>query len=219
MSSADAVAAAVREGLLVVLPTDTVYGLVCTAFEEGPAHDLYRLKGRQGIQPTALVATDVRRLVACIPELRGRSEAIAQALLPGPFTLVLPNPAERFRWLTGDRPGTIGVRVPSLTGVAADVVALLGAVVATSANLHGGRDPRRLDEVPACILAGVAAVVDGGELPGTPSTVIDATESEPVILRVGAGDPDDAVARIAVALTRGGRSADERHAEARTNDR
>lgn len=201
MSEPQAVAAAVRQGLLVVLPTDTVYGLVCTAFEEGPAHDLYRLKGREDVQPTALVGADARALVEAIPEFRGRSAAIVEALLPGPYTLVLPNPAARFRWLTGERPETIGVRVPVLTGVAADAVALLGVVVATSANLHGGRDPRRLDEVPAAILDGVAAAVDGGALPGTPSTVIDATGPEPVILRSGAGDPDEAVARIEAALS------------------
>lgn len=201
MTDPQAVAAAVREGRLVVLPTDTVYGLVCTAFEEGPAYDLYRLKGRQDVQPTSLVSADVSALVEAIPEFRGRSAAIVEALLPGPYTLVLPNPAARFRWLTGGRPETIGVRVPLLTGVAAEAVALLRVVVATSANLHGRPDPRRLDEVPEVILAGVAAAVDGGELPGMPSTVIDATGPEPVILRAGAGDPDEAVARIAAALS------------------
>ena len=72
-----------------------------------------------------------------------------------------------------------------------------GSSVATSANLPGGSDPRTLAEVPPEILAGVAAVVDGGELPGTPSTVIDVTAAEPVILRAGAGDADTVLARIA----------------------
>ena len=197
MNEVEAVVRAIREGALVVLPTDTVYGLVCTAFEKQPAVDLYLLKGRNEIQPTAFLASSVDVLLECIPELHGRPEMIARALLPGPFTLVLPNPSRRFSWLSKGRPETIGVRVPALTGRTAEIVDQLGAIVATSANLPGGPDPRRLDEVPAEILAGVVAALDGGELPGTPSTVIDVTGSEPVIVRAGAGDPVVALARIA----------------------
>ena len=201
MNEVEAVVHAIREGALAVLPRDTVYGLVCTALLEQPAADLYRLKGRNEIQPTALVAASVDVLLECIPEFRGRPAAIARALLPGPFTLVLPNPARRFGWLSGSLPETIGVRVPALVGPTAEVVDRLGVIVATSANLPGGPDPRRLDEVPAQIRAGVAAALDGGELPGTPSTVIDLTGTEPVILRAGAGDPEAALARIAAAHT------------------
>jgi L-threonylcarbamoyladenylate synthase len=201
VSEVEIVARAIRDGALAVLPTDTVYGLVCTAFRQQPAVDLYRLKGRDEIQPIALLAANVDVLLECIPELRGRVATIARALLPGPFTLVLPNPARRFSWLSESRPETIGVRVPALAGPTAEIVDRLGAIVATSANLPGGADPRRLDEVPAQILAGVAAALDGGELPGTPSTVIDMTGSEPVILRAGAGDPEAALARIAAAHT------------------
>jgi L-threonylcarbamoyladenylate synthase len=201
VSEVEIVARAIRDGALAVLPTDTVYGLVCTAFRQQPAVDLYRLKGRNEIQPTAFLASSVDVLLECIPELRGRPAMIARALLPGPFTLVLPNPAGRFSWLSESRPETIGVRVPALTGPTAEIVHRLGAVIATSANLPGGPDPRRLDEVPAQILAGVAAALDGGELPGTPSTVIDITGSEPVVLRAGAGDLEAALALIAAAHT------------------
>jgi L-threonylcarbamoyladenylate synthase len=197
----DTVALVIREGALAVLPTDTVYGLVCTAFHQQPIVDLYRLKGRDAIQPTALLASSVDVLLECIPEFHGHSEAIARALLPGPFTLVLPNPARRFSWLSEGRPGTIGVRVPALTGPTAKIVERLGAIVATSANLAGGADPRRLDDVPAAIRVGVVAAVDGGELPGTPSTVIDLTGQDPVILRAGAGDPEAALARAVAAHT------------------
>ena len=71
--------------------------------------------------------------------------------------------------------------MPVLTGLAAEIVGRLGAVVATSANLPGEPDPRTLAEVPPAILAGVVAAVDGGELPGAPSTVIDVTGAEPVV--------------------------------------
>ena len=201
MSEVDRVVRALRDGKLAVLPTDTVYGLVCGAFDEQPATDLYRLKGRDSIQPTAVLGAGVDVLLEWIPELRGRPAAIAQALLPGPFTLVFPNPAARFPWLCAGRPDTIGVRVPALSGPAAAIVARLGVVVATSANLPGGPDPRRLDEVPGEIVAGVAAALDGGDLPGIPSTVIDVTGLHPVVLREGAGDAGEALAWIAAAHT------------------
>jgi L-threonylcarbamoyladenylate synthase len=201
LSEIEPVVRAIQEGALAVLPTDTVYGLVCTAFERQPAIDLYRLKGRDQIQPTAFLASSVDVLLECIPELRGRPAVIVRTLLPGPFTLVVPNPARRFSWLSKGRPETIGVRVPVLTGPTAEIVVRLGAIVATSANLPGCADPRRLDEVPAQIRAGVAAALDGGELPGTPSTVIDLTGSEPVILRRGAGNPQEALVRAAAAHT------------------
>ncbi len=201
MIDAGEIALAIRQGALAVLPTDTVYGLVCTAFRPEPIADLYRLKGREETQPTALLAASVDVLLECIPEFRGSSEAVARALFPGPFTLVLPNPARRFRWLSEGRPGTLGVRVPALSGPAEEIVERLGAIVATSANLPGGADPRRLGEVPAAIRAGIFAAVDGGELPGTPSTVIDLTGSEPTILRAGAGDPEKALARAVAAHT------------------
>lgn len=201
MTDVEEIALAIRQGALAVLPTDTVYGLVCTAFRQQPLADLYRLKGREATQPTALLAASVDVLLECIPEFRGSSEAVARALFPGPFTLVLPNPARRFAWLSEGRPGTIGVRVPALSGPTQKIVERLGAIVATSANLSGGADPRRLDEVPAAIRVGVIAAVEGGELPGTPSTVVDLTGSEPVILRAGAGDPETALACAAAAHT------------------
>jgi L-threonylcarbamoyladenylate synthase len=196
----DGVVQSLRDGKLAVLPTDTVYGLVCAASHREPAAELYRLKGRAAIQPTAVVLAAVGVVPRYLPELDGRTLSIVQALLPGPYTLVVPNPANRFPWLTEGRPGSIGLRVPMLPDIAASVVERLGAVVATSANLPGGRDPRTLAEVPPEILAGVAAAIDGGELPGTPSTVIDVTGVEPLIIRAGAGDPAAALARVVAAL-------------------
>jgi L-threonylcarbamoyladenylate synthase len=193
---ADEVVRSIRDGKLAVLPTDTVYGLVCTAAHREPAADLYRLKGRAAIQPTAVLFASIDVVPRYLPELDSRLLAIVQALLPGPYTLVVPNPANRFAWLTEGRPGSIGLRVPALTGVAASVVESLGAIVATSANLPGGRDPRTLAEVPPEILDGVAAAIDGGELPGAPSTVIDVTRPEPLVIRAGAGDPAAALARV-----------------------
>jgi L-threonylcarbamoyladenylate synthase len=201
MTGAKEMAAALGAGALALLPTDTVYGLVCLASSRDAALDLYRLKGRAEIQPTAVIAAGTDVLFARIPGLDGIAAAGVRALLPGPFTLVVPNPERRFSWLSAADVDTIGVRVPVLEGAAAEIVMDVGMIVATSANLPGGSDPRRLDDVPAEIRAGVAFAVDGGVLPGIPSTVIDLTGEVPIVLRVGVGDPDDALARLSAALT------------------
>jgi L-threonylcarbamoyladenylate synthase len=197
----DEAVAAIRAGRPVVLPTDTVYGLATSPYGEAAARRVYELKGREETKPTALVASDLEILFECVPELRGRAGRIARALLPGPYTLILPNPARRYRWLTGTRPDTIGVRVPELEGPGREVLEQAGVVMATSANRAGGRDPRTVDEVPEEIRFGCDAVVDGGELPGTPSTVIDATDREPFVVREGAAPGEEALERIAAALS------------------
>ena len=196
MSSVEEAVEAIRAGKPVVLPTDTVYGLCSSPYSYDAAIGLYELKGREGTHPTALLAHDVDMLLECVPELRGRAATLARALLPGPFTLVLPNPARRFRWLTGTTPDTIGVRVAGLPGDADIVLERVGAVVATSANRPGGRDPRTLDAVPAEIRAGAAAAIDAGELAGVPSTVLDLTGREPRVLREGAVPAREALERV-----------------------
>ncbi|MFL5931223.1 MAG: L-threonylcarbamoyladenylate synthase [Gaiellaceae bacterium] len=196
----EAAAAAVRAGKPVVFPADTVYGLATTPYRPEPVERLARLKGRDVFQPTALMAADVDMLFECVPELRGRSGEVVSALLPGPYTLVLPNPGRRYRWMTGTRPDTIGVRVPALSGPGAELLARVGALAATSANAHGGADARRLDDVPDEIRQACAAVVDGGELPGTASTVIDFTDAEPLVLREGAAPSSEALERVSAIL-------------------
>ena len=186
MAELDDAVAAIRAGGLAIVPTDTVYGLATTPHLEAAVDALYRAKGREGRQPTALVAADLERLGELLPELPARAAAIARALLPGPYTLIVPNPGERFPWLTGTTPEAIGVRVPALHGVGQELLDRVGALVATSANLPGGPDPRAIGEIPEQLRAAVATVVDAGELPGTPSTVVDITGDEPVILREGA---------------------------------
>jgi L-threonylcarbamoyladenylate synthase len=175
----DAVAA-LRDGLPVLLPTDGVYGLCC-ALEEGATLRLYELKGRETRQPTAILAASADALVQVMPELD------TSLILAGPYTTVVPNPAHRFRWLTGERPDSLGVRLPLLPAVTQEVLAAAGAVVATSANDPGEPAAASLDEVPERIRAGVGAEIDGGRLSGVPSTVVDVTGPEPLVLRRGAG--------------------------------
>jgi L-threonylcarbamoyladenylate synthase len=192
----EAAVGALRAGLPVVLPTDTVYGLCANAYSEESVRRAYELKGREPLQPSALLAGDVDMLLECLPELRGRVGAILRVLLPGPFTLVVPNPAGRYRWLTGERADTIGVRVPELPAPAEAVLSRAGLVMATSANLPGGPDPARLEDVPDKILEGCGAVLDAGELPGVPSTVIDLAGDEPRVLREGAVPEAEALKRV-----------------------
>ena len=193
----DSAVSALNAGKLVVLPTDTVYGLCANPYRSEPAEKIFDVKGRDQQQAIALVASDLEMLFECVPELRGRSATIARELLPGAYTLVFPNPARRYRWLTGARPETIGVRVPAVNGYGKQVLDRVGAVAATSANLHGQPDARSVADIPQEILGRVAEVVDAGELPGTPSTVIDYTSERPVVLREGAGDVERALAVLA----------------------
>jgi tRNA threonylcarbamoyl adenosine modification protein (Sua5/YciO/YrdC/YwlC family) len=200
MGVVDEAVAAIKAGELVVLPTDTVYGLASTPYREEPVREMFRLKERPETSPIALVASSLDFLLECVPELRGRDATIARALLPGPYTLVLRNSARRFTWLAGERAETIGVRVPELEGDAATILEQAGAVAATSANLHREPDPRTLDEVPEQIRSACAALVDGGELPGTASTVIDFTGPDPKVIREGAAPAIEAIDRVFAAL-------------------
>lgn len=196
MGTADDAVSAIQAGEPVVLPFDTVYGLCASPYSEAPTLRVYRLKGRPETMPAAIVASDLDMLFECLPELRGRSGVIARALLPGPYTLIFPNPARRYRWLTGLSPDTIGVRVPELEGEARAVLARVGCVMATSANRHGGPEPRRLEDVPEEIRVACGAVLDGGELPGVPSTVLDFTCTEPKVVREGAAPAEEALGRV-----------------------
>jgi L-threonylcarbamoyladenylate synthase len=190
--------AAIRAGQVVVLPTDTVYGVCVDPYHEAPARRLAQLKGRPETHPTALLVADFEVILDAVPELRGRAAVRARALLPGPYTLVLPNPARRFRWLCGANPEAIGVRVPNLPPDTRAVVDQVGAVAATSANRHGEPDPAKIEDVPEEIRS-QAVVVDAGELPGTPSTVLDLTGPVPTVLREGTVPAADALARLAAA--------------------
>lgn len=184
---------ALRAGRPVLFPTDTVYGLASLPTEEAVAA-LYDLKGRRPEQPTSLLAAHEQQLVEAVPELDPRR------LLRGPFTLVFPNPARRYPWLTGARPETIGVRLPDLSPAATAVLEAVGCVAATSANDPGGPDPVTLDDVPLRFREACPAL-DEGPLRGVPSTVVDLSAAEPVVLREGVVPSAVALGRIA---SRGG---------------
>jgi L-threonylcarbamoyladenylate synthase len=197
----DQAVAAIREGDLVILPTDTVYGLCADAYREAPVRRLARLKRRRESLPIALLAADLDAILDAVPELRGRAAVMCRKLVPGPYTLVVPNPASRFRWLAGSNPQAIGIRVPDLPAEARGFLERVGCVAATSANLHGGPDPARVEDIPDELVDAAAAIVDVGPLPGTASTVVDLTGLEPQILREGAVAAEEALATIARVAT------------------
>lgn len=190
---------ALLAGSTVVIPTDTVYGLACAADLPEACERTLRLKGRDPRQPSAVLAGSLASLLErVLPGLAGTARAGAERLLPGPVTLVLPNPEHRYRWLCGDDPSRLGVRVPPLDPRLAAALDRVGAVLATSANLHGEPAPAALCEVSAALLGAVAVAVDAGPTPrGVASTVIDISGAEPVVLREGALPADEALARLA----------------------
>jgi L-threonylcarbamoyladenylate synthase len=148
-----------------VFPADTVYGLACDPSNEAAVARLYALKGRPPDKPAAVMFFSV----AALPPLAPRTRELAERLLPGAVTLLVPSDLYP---LAGGA-GTLGLRVPDLPAFA-DVP----PVLQTSANDAGGPDARRLLDVPPSICEGADLVIDGGELAGTPSTVIDLRDYE-----------------------------------------
>ena len=139
----DAVVEAIRAGRPVILPTDTVYGLAADAFDEEAVRALYRLKGRGESAADRPAGGERRRRLRGGPGAPAGAGAAPRGLHADP-----PEPRAALPWLTGDRAETIGVRIPELTGEARAVLDQVGALAATSANLPGEPDPRRLEDVP-----------------------------------------------------------------------
>ncbi|MEA2133638.1 MAG: L-threonylcarbamoyladenylate synthase [Solirubrobacteraceae bacterium] len=198
---ADAFARCLAGGGVAVFPADTVYGLACDPEHGEAVARLYALKGRPPTQPSAVMFFDVALALDALPELGGRSRALLARLLPGGVTLLLPNHRGRFPLACGADPHTLGLRVPE-----ASVLAGVGTpVLQSSANLSGGPDARRLEDVPAAIRDGADLLVDAGELPGTPSTVIDLRRFEAAgewdVVRAGAVERD-AIARTVAASSK-----------------
>jgi L-threonylcarbamoyladenylate synthase len=174
----------IRSGGVVVFPADTVYGLACDAENADAVGRLYALKGRAPDKPAAVMVFSADDLPP-VPER-------ARLLLPGPVTLLVPNPERRFPLACGPVPDVLGVRQPAdspLTGARV-------TVLQSSANHAGGRDARTLAEVPEDIRAGADLVLDAGELPGVPSTVIDLTGAEWRIVREGALTAAEVASRL-----------------------
>jgi L-threonylcarbamoyladenylate synthase len=173
-------------GGIAIFPADTVYGLACDPSNRFAVERLYLLKRRPLDKPSAVMFFDAGLALESLPELGRRTLEALSRLLPGAVTVLLPNPAGRFPLACGSDPATLGLRVPVLPRLA-DV---RWPVLQSSANRAGGVDPRELSEVPEFVRAAADLVIDGGELPGTPSTVLDLRSYEDAgewsVLRLGA---------------------------------
>ncbi|MDX6688523.1 MAG: L-threonylcarbamoyladenylate synthase [Baekduia sp.] len=197
LGAADALALerCVAAGGVAVFPADTVYGLACDPANPGAVARLYELKGRPPAKPAAVLFFALEPALAALPELGPRTRAAVAALLPGALTLLLPNPAGRFPRACGPDPATLGLRVPQLSTALWVLGGVTVALLQSSANFAGGRDASTVDEVPAAIREQVDLVLDGGELPGTPSTVVDLRGYEDggawAVVRAGAVGEDE----------------------------
>ena len=165
-------------GGIAVFPTDTVYGLGTHPDSVEGAHRLYWIKGRSPDRPAAVLFFDLERALAELPEIGLKTQAALQRLLPGPVTVLLPNPATRFPLACGAEPGRLGLRVPDLGDKLARLADVTVPVLQSSANPTGEPDPRSLEDVDPRIRRGADIELDAGLLPGTPSTVIDLTAYE-----------------------------------------
>jgi L-threonylcarbamoyladenylate synthase len=161
---------------VAVIPTDTVYGLACNPNSEPAVRRVYELKRRPSLKPAAIMFFALEPALESLPELGPRTHTALGALLPGPVTLLLPNPRRRFPLACDpldSRSILLGLRVPLFAGPLAALAAVRVPAAQSSANLSGGPDPRCLQDVPHRLLEGADLVLDGGELPGTASTVVD----------------------------------------------
>jgi L-threonylcarbamoyladenylate synthase len=160
-------------GGVAVFPADTVYGLACDPDSREAVQRIFMLKRRPPDKPLAVMFFALELALAALPELGPRTTTAMRELLPGGVTLLLPNPARRYAVACGPDPDTLGLRVPRLPPALAALRAVRWPVAQSSANDSGGADARRLGDVPQRIRDAADLLLDGGELPGTPSTVID----------------------------------------------
>ncbi len=199
MSGATAFERCIAAGGVAVFPADTVYGLACDPTSPAAVARLYEIKGRPADKPAAIMFFGLDRALAALPELEPATGAALRALLPGPVTVLLANPLARYPLACGPDPWTLGLRVPApgpLAGVAAPVLQ-------SSANRSGGADARSVEDVDPAVRDAADLVVDGGPLPGTPSTVVDlralARDGSWSVVREGALDRDAVAAALAAA--------------------
>lgn len=158
---------------VAVFPSDTVYGVCCDPDSESAAERLYELKGRPPARPAAVMFFTLEHALASLPELPATERKVLEALLPGPLTLLVENRSRRFQAACRTDPDTLGLRVPSLPESLKALAKVTVPMMQSSANLSGEEDARSLKQVPLSLREGADLVLDGGELPGRASTVID----------------------------------------------
>jgi len=185
MASHGAAAEALRSGGVVLLPTDTVYGIAVVASTPGATGRLFALKERSEGQPVAVLVADRAQALALADAPGDAALRLMERLWPGPLTLVVRRSPTASSLELGGDPATVGLRCPDHDLVRA-LATEVGPLATTSANRHGQPTPRTAAEAAASLVGPVDLVVDGGRLGSVASTVVDLTGSEPKVLREGA---------------------------------
>jgi L-threonylcarbamoyladenylate synthase len=187
-------------GGLAIFPTDTVYGLGTHPDSVEGTHRLYWIKGRSPDRPAAVLFFSLERALAALPELGPNTREALGRLLPGPITVLVPNPATRFPLACGAEPDRLGIRVPALDDRLKALADVAVPILQSSANPSGESDPRSLEEVDPRIRRGADIALDAGVLAGTPSTVVDLSLYEDTgkheILREGAVSEAEVAERL-----------------------
>lgn len=191
--------AVLEAGGVVVLPTDTVYGLAARAVDRSATDRVFALKGRGADVPLAVLCASADQALGLAEPADAAVAAVAQRWWPGPLTLVLRRRPGVGLHL-GEPAGTVGLRVPD-DGLVRALAARVGPIAATSANRHGDPVAGTAEEARAALGEGVDLVLDGGPLGQRSSTVVDATEHPWRVLRAGPIDPE---ALLATARDAGG---------------
>lgn len=176
-SSAQQFEQTVRDGGIVIFPTDTLYGIACDPDSAEAAARIHDLKGRPPEKPSAVMYFQLERLLEDFGnDLDAATRNLVEQLFPGPFTLVVNNPHERFKAACAGTPTKLGLRVPRLEGYLEPLASVSVPVMQTSANFSGGADPTALEDIEPAIVDGVDLALDGGPLLGYASTVADVSE-------------------------------------------
>ncbi len=179
------VAEGVRNGRLVVLPTDTVYGIGADAFSPEAVRDLLDAKGRGTDMPPPVLVPEARTLEGLATEVPDYARALVEEFWPGPLTVVL-RAQPSLAWDLGETGGTVALRMPD-DEVALALLREVGPMAVSSANRHGYPSSRTVVEAATQLGASVEFYLDGGpSTGGLASTIVDCTRDEPAILRLGA---------------------------------
>ncbi|GAA0406867.1 L-threonylcarbamoyladenylate synthase [Streptomyces luteireticuli] len=178
-------AAAVRRGELVVLPTDTVYGIGADAFSREAVGDLLTAKGRGRGMPSPVLVGSPNTLHGIVTDFSEQAWELVDAFWPGALTLVA-NHQPSLTWDLGETRGTVAVRMP-LHPVAIELLTEFGPMAVSSANLTGHPAPQTCDAAQEMLGDSVSVYLDGGPTPAdVPSSIVDVTGKVPVLLRAGA---------------------------------
>ena len=181
----EAAAQAVQQGQLVILPTDTVYGIGADAFDAAAVQSLLDAKGRGRDMPPPVLVSSATTLTALATGLAPYVEALTEAFWPGPLTLVC-NQQASLTWDLGDTRGTVAVRMPD-HDVALALLERTGPMAVSSANLSGLAAATGAEEAQGMLGGAVTVVLDGGPSPkGEASTILDVRGPHPRMLRRGA---------------------------------